>query len=159
MKAFPQPDRLRHLLSRTRFGTGMETPVPQSPRPAPITHPKMETEGREELHEPAKATRFRRIARGPPHAPPRERKCDPLHPRCLPSMGFPKRVGSSARPAVSSLAAPLIQRLMLPTCSPARQRRGPPGIGRFEGHHPKVLSFPIREQSSPTVHSRARARE
>jgi len=25
MEAYPQPDRLRHLLSQTRFGTGMET--------------------------------------------------------------------------------------------------------------------------------------
>lgn len=43
MEAYPQPDRLRHLLSQTRFGTGMENPVPQRP-------------SNEGLHEPAKTT-------------------------------------------------------------------------------------------------------
>jgi len=49
---------------------------------------------------------FASSPQGPPHTPPRERERDPLHPRCLPSMSIPKRVGSSALPAVSSLANP-----------------------------------------------------
>jgi hypothetical protein len=48
MKASPQPNRLGHLLSQTRFDTGMENPVPRSP-------------SFEDLHELTQQPRFRRI--------------------------------------------------------------------------------------------------
>jgi hypothetical protein len=130
-EAYPQPDRLRHPMSQARFGAGMERPAPRRPSlRGAFTSP------------PGKPA-FTGSPQGPHHAPPRERERDPPRPRCLPSIEHPKRVGSSAQPAVSSLDKPLNPAPFLSHVLPARQRRERPGIGRTGGYLPKVIIPPI----------------
>jgi hypothetical protein len=118
-EAYPQPDRLRHPMSQARFGAGMERPAPRRPSlRGAFTSP------------PGKPA-FTGSPQGPHHAPPRERERDPPRPRCLPSIEHPKRVGSSAQPAVSSLDKPLNPAPFLSHVLLARQS---PGIAGNRPH-------------------------
>lgn len=129
MKPSPQPDRLGHLLSQARSGIGMENPMPRGP--------SNERTSRAHQDDPA----FTKSPRGPHHAPPRERECDPPHPRCLPSMDHPKRGGSSAPPAVSSSATPLVPALWLSYVFPGSTTpRTARKSAASTGYHPKVVS-------------------
>lgn len=124
MEAYPQPDRLEHLLSQTRFDTGMENPAPRS---LPY----------ESLHELARQPHFRSIAFRTASRTPSRKEMRSAASK-VPSINGPPLSGWApyAPPAVSSLANALgIRRLFVPACSPARQRQG---TGKNRPHRQKI---------------------
>jgi len=70
--------------------------------------------------------RARRYRGGPPPAPLREKRCDPLHPRCLPSQDFPLRgvsLSTACHQPVDGGPAPLLSPRLTAARTVRRGRR------------------------------------